>query len=78
MARNAPQDEQIGQLINHIDGLELTGDPDRQAFMGELVGAFAGRQFMVANVGVGSKPAFWPPHSRVRYAPNNDLTAALR
>ena len=37
MARNATQDEEIGQHINHIDGLELTGCPDRQAFMGELV-----------------------------------------
>src|ERR1022692_1649624 len=37
VARNATQNEQIGQHINHIDGLELSGDPDRQAFMGELV-----------------------------------------
>ena len=37
MARNATQNEQIGQHINHIDGLELTGDPDHQAFMAELV-----------------------------------------
>ena len=37
MARNAAQDEQIRQHIDHIDGLELSGDPDCQAFMAELV-----------------------------------------
>ena len=37
MARNAAQDEEIGQHIDHIDGLELAGDPDRQAFVDELV-----------------------------------------
>ena len=37
VARNAAQDEEIGQHIDHIDGLELAGDPDRQTFMGELV-----------------------------------------
>ena len=37
MARHAAQDEEIGQRIDHIDGLELAGDPDRQAFVGELV-----------------------------------------
>src|SRR5262249_42339775 len=34
---NAPQDEQVGQNVDHIDRLELAGDTDRQAFMGELV-----------------------------------------
>ena len=29
--------EEIGQHIDHIDGLELAGDPDRQTFVGELV-----------------------------------------
>src|SRR5262249_33194038 len=33
----APQDEQVGQNVDHIDRLELAGDTDRQAFMGELV-----------------------------------------
>ena len=37
MARHAAQDEEIGQHVDHIDGLELAGDPDRQAFVGELV-----------------------------------------
>ena len=37
MAGHAPQDEEIGQNIDHIDGLELAGHPDCQAFMGELV-----------------------------------------
>ena len=34
---NALQDEEIGQNVDHIDRLELAGDTDRQAFMGELV-----------------------------------------
>src|SRR5215475_12823426 len=34
---NAPQDEQVGQNVDHIDRLELAGDTDRQAFMAELV-----------------------------------------
>src|SRR6476469_2183723 len=34
---NAPQDEQVGQNVDHIDRLELASDTDRQAFMGELV-----------------------------------------
>src|SRR6185436_13254862 len=34
---NAPQDEQVGQNIDHSDRLELAGDTDRQTFMGELV-----------------------------------------
>ena len=35
--RNALQDEEVGQNADHIDRLELAGDTDRQAFMGELV-----------------------------------------
>src|SRR5262249_12367907 len=34
---NAPQDEEVGQNVDHIDRLELAGDTDRQTFMGELV-----------------------------------------
>jgi len=34
---NAPQDEEVGQNVDHIDRLELAGDTDRQAFMAELV-----------------------------------------
>jgi hypothetical protein len=34
---NAPQDEEVGQNVDHIDRLELASDTDRQAFMGELV-----------------------------------------
>src|SRR5262249_32973347 len=34
---NAPQDEQVGQNVDHIDRLELAGDTDRQTFVGELV-----------------------------------------
>ena len=37
VARHATQDEEIGQHIDHIDGLELAGDLDRQAFVGKLV-----------------------------------------
>ena len=37
VAGHAAQDEEIGQHIDDIDGLELAVDPDRQAFMGELV-----------------------------------------
>jgi hypothetical protein len=33
------QDKEVGQNIDHIDGLELAGDTDRQAFMSELVAA---------------------------------------
>src|SRR5262249_44128778 len=32
---NALQDEEVGQNVDHIDRLELAGDTDRQAFMGE-------------------------------------------
>ena len=34
MARHATQDEQIRE---HVDRLQLTGDPNRQAFVRELV-----------------------------------------
>src|SRR5215831_18380965 len=34
---NAPQDEEVGQNVDHINRLELAGDTDRQAFMAELV-----------------------------------------
>ena len=37
VARHTAQDEEIGQHIDHIDGLKFAGDPDRQAFMGKLV-----------------------------------------
>src|ERR671917_1008416 len=37
VARHAAQDEQIGQDIDHVRGLELAGNPDRQALVGELV-----------------------------------------
>ena len=37
MSGNAPQDEEVGQNVDHIDRLKLAGDTDRQAFMGELV-----------------------------------------
>src|SRR5215469_1833085 len=32
-----PQDEQVGQNVDHIDRFELAGDTDRQTFVGELV-----------------------------------------
>src|SRR5262245_17581059 len=34
---DAPQDEQVGQNVDHIDRLERAGDTDRQTFVGELV-----------------------------------------
>src|SRR3974377_1715277 len=37
VTRHATQDEEIGQHIDYVDGLELAGDPDRQAFVGKLV-----------------------------------------
>ena len=37
MAGYAAQDEQVGQDVDHVDGLELAVDPDRQALMGELI-----------------------------------------
>ena len=36
-ARRSGNDEEVGQNVDHIDGLELAGETDRQAFMGELV-----------------------------------------
>ena len=35
--RYAAQDEQVGQGIDHIDGLQFAINPDRQAFVSELV-----------------------------------------
>jgi hypothetical protein len=37
VARHATQDEQVGEDIDHVRGLELAGDPDRQALVRELV-----------------------------------------
>src|SRR5918997_6192434 len=37
VARHAAHDEQVGQDIDHVRGLELASDPDRQALVGELV-----------------------------------------
>jgi hypothetical protein len=37
VVRDTTKDEEVGQHIDHIDGFELAGDPDRQAFVGELV-----------------------------------------
>src|SRR5215813_12816896 len=37
MTGDTTQDEEVGQNVDPIDGLELAGDTDRQAFMGELV-----------------------------------------
>jgi hypothetical protein len=37
VARHPAQDEEVGQNINHVEGLELAIDADRQAFVGELV-----------------------------------------
>ena len=37
LSGNAPQDEEVGQNVDHIDRLELAGDTDRQRFVGELV-----------------------------------------
>ena len=37
MTGDATQDEEVGQNVDHIDRLELAGDTDRQAFVGELV-----------------------------------------
>src|SRR6266480_3273454 len=37
LPRAAALDEEVGQNVDHIDRLELAGDTDRQAFMGELV-----------------------------------------
>jgi hypothetical protein len=37
MPRNSTQDEEIGQNIDHVDGLQLARHSDRQALMRELV-----------------------------------------
>lgn len=37
IARNASQDEEIGQHIDHIDRLEFTGGADAQAFKGIFI-----------------------------------------
>jgi hypothetical protein len=37
VSRNAPQDEELGENVDHIDRVELAGDTDPQAFMAELV-----------------------------------------
>ena len=37
VARHAAQDEEVRENIDHVRGLELAGDPDRQALVGELV-----------------------------------------
>ncbi len=37
MAGHTAQDEQVRESIDHIGPLELTSDPDGQAFAGELV-----------------------------------------
>ena len=37
VARDPTQDEAVRENIDYIDGLELAGNPDRQAFVGELV-----------------------------------------
>ena len=38
---NTPEDEEVGQNVDHIDGLKLAGDADRQAFVG-FAGPLAG------------------------------------
>jgi hypothetical protein len=37
VARHTAQDEEIGEDIDHVRGLELAGNPDRQALVRELV-----------------------------------------
>src|SRR5918993_5315150 len=37
VAQHAAQDEEIGQDVDHVRGLELASDPDRQALVRELV-----------------------------------------
>ena len=37
MSRHPAQNEEIGQHIDHVDGLQLARHPDRQALMRELV-----------------------------------------
>jgi hypothetical protein len=38
---NTPEDEEVRQNVDHIDGLKLAGDADRQAFVG-FAGPLAG------------------------------------
>jgi hypothetical protein len=37
VSRHAAQDEEIRENVDHVRGLELAGDPDRQALVRELV-----------------------------------------
>ena len=37
MTGNATQDEQVRERVDNVDRLELAGDPNGQAFVGELV-----------------------------------------
>ncbi len=37
MARHAAQEEEVGEGVDHVRGLEPAGDPDRQALVRELV-----------------------------------------
>jgi hypothetical protein len=37
MAGHAAQEEEVAEHVDHVRGLELAGDPDRQALVGELV-----------------------------------------
>jgi hypothetical protein len=37
MAGQATQDEEVRENIDYIDGFELAGNPDREAFVGKLV-----------------------------------------
>ena len=37
MPGHAAQDEQAGQQVDHVGGLQLAPDPDGQALVGELV-----------------------------------------
>jgi hypothetical protein len=34
---NTPQDDEVRQNVDHVDGLKLAGDADHQAFVGKLV-----------------------------------------
>lgn len=37
MAWHTAQDEKVGEDVDHVDGRQLTTDPDRQALVGEFV-----------------------------------------
>lgn len=37
MARRSPQDEQVGEHVDDVDGLEPAADPDGDTFAGKLV-----------------------------------------